>query len=292
MSEVVIPEPYAVFEDIDLEMAKVLYALNRPHEIGTEGTNRKVRSEDVKKLAAEMLAGKLLPTNQGLGISVDDELVDGQHRLLAFLLAAETNPDLVVKMLVVWNLPPEAKLVVDIGAKRRPGDFLGMQGIGNGNKVAAALRILHCYDHIPYDYMTWKRFTMSPMDLVALLKEYPNVEDAYEMGRGVMRITSPSSITTILTIIMRDRPDLVEHLPRFLEPLKTGAGLGVRSPILALRNWSLNASEKKKSTNGIMLLGLLMRSFNHWVEDSKAGHLVFREADMFPTLTKKEFYPR
>jgi hypothetical protein len=193
---------------------------------------------------------------------------------------------------VTWNLSPSSKLAVDIGGVRRSGDFMAMKGVPNGNKISAALKLLHCYDEIPYDYMTWSRYATTPAHLMTLLDKYSNIEDAYRMGRGVMRVTSPSSITAALAIVLRDRPDVIEHLPRFLEPLKTGANLGVGSPILALRTWCTNATISKKNTNGVILLALIIRSLNHWIEDTRAKHLVFRKEDLFPTLTKKEFYPR
>lgn len=286
------PEVTTVVEVIDVELAKTLLALNRPHQVGTEGTNRALRPGQIHKFAQAMLAGDWELTNQGIGISSDDELIDGQHRLLALLLAAETDPNISIISNVTWNLSPNAKLAVDIGGVRRSGDFLAMKGIANGNKVGAALKLLHCYDTIPYDYTTWSRYAATPAHLMTLLDTYRNIEDAYQMGRGVMRITSPSSITAAMALVLRDRPDLVEHLPRFLEPLKTGANLGIGNPVLALRTWCLNATMAKKRANGVVLLGLIIRALNHWVEDTRARHLVFREADLFPVLTKKEFYPR
>lgn len=287
-----VPKPTASFEVIDVEMAKTLLDLNEPHQKGIKGTNRKIRDPHVIRLAKEMLAGEWIETDQGIGISVENKLINGQHRLEALLVAAETNPDIAITSLIVWNLPVKAKLAIDIGAVRRPGDFIAFEGVGNGNKISAALKLIYCYDNIPYDYGTWSRYSISPTRLVELLDVYRNIEDAYEMGRGVMRITSPSSITAALTIILRDRPDLIDPLPRFLEPLKTGANLGTGSPVLALRTWCNNAAANKKRGNNVVLLGLIMRSFNHWVEDTRARHLVFRESDPFPTLTKKEFYPR
>jgi hypothetical protein len=286
------PEVTTVVEVIDVELAKTLLALNRPHKVGVEGTNRGVRPAQIHKFAQAMLAGEWELTNQGIGISSDDELIDGQHRLLAVLLAAETNPDISIQSNVTWNLSPSSKLAVDIGGTRRPGDFLAMQGIGNGNKVGAALKLLECYYDRPYEYTAWTRHSITPSHLMTLLSRFREVEDAYNLGRGVMRVTSPSSITAALTIVLRDRPELVEHLPRFLEPLKTGANVGIGSPILALRTWCGNASLSKKKSNGVMLLALIIRSLNHWVEDTRARHLVFREADGFPAMTKKEFYPR
>lgn len=285
-----VPAIYSVVETIDVDMAKTLLELNRPYQVGVEDTNRRVRKERVEELAGYIAAGEWMCTNQGIGISVDDELVDGQHRLLALLQVAETNPDVTIDSLVVWNLPSGVKNAVDIGGARRPGDFLGMKGVASANNVAAALRLLHCYDEIPYDYQAWVRYKASPAHLVGLLGKYGNLHDAYLLGRGAMRITSPSSMTAAITIIGRDRPEL--DLERFLHPLRTGANLGIGSPILALRTQCENNLRLKKRITGVTLLGLILRSVNHWIEGNRSQHIVFNESQPFPRLTTKEFYPR
>lgn len=284
------PEVTSIVETIDVDMARKLLELNRPYSVGTEDTNRRVRQGRVDELAKAILAGEWICTNQGIGISTEDELVDGQHRLLALLQAAETNPDITIDSLVVWNLPVGAKNAVDIGGARRPGDFIAMKGVPNSTNIAAALRLLHCYDEIPYDYQTWVRYQASPAHLVDLLKKYGSLQEAYALGRGAMRITSPSSMTAALTIAGRDRPDL--DVERFLHPLRTGANLGIGSPILALRIQCANALRLKKRLTNVALLALIFRSMNHWVEGNRSQHIVFNENQPFPRLTTKEFYPR
>ncbi len=276
-------QPYSILEVIDADMARELLKHNKFHEVGVAGTNRPIRPALVDEYARNMLAGEWIVTDQGIGVDVNDMLINGQHRLLALIKAAETQPDITIESWVIWNLPVGSKLATDIGGGRRPKDFLAMEGIGNGNNVGAALKLLH-------DYQTWRRFRASPKLLMSLVEQYPQVEDAHTQGRGAMAITSPASITAALTIVMRDRRDL--DVERYLLPLRTGANIGIGSPILALRNWTLNATKTKKQVNGVILLGLIMRSLNHWIEDTRAQYLVFRPEDAFPTLTTKEFYPR
>lgn len=288
-------EVTTVNETIDAEMAIELLKLNRAPEIGKEDTNRSLRQSHIEDLAAKMLRGEWTVSNQGIGVALhedgEEELIDGQHRLEALLLAAKSDPDITIESLVTWNLPATSKLVVDIGAKRRNGDFLSMQGYAGGTKVAAALKLLHCYYDIPYNFTTWLRHSPSPTQLIEYAKTYPGIEEAYRRGHGVMRLTSPSSITAVLTILERDRPDLDSE--RFLAALKSGVNLNVGSPILALRNWCLNASDTKKRVSNVALTALLLRTVNHWTEGTSVRHLVFRESDAtFPRLTKKEWVAR
>lgn len=285
-------KPVAVLEIIDVELARELLKMNRPHQIGVAGTNRQLKPNTVERIRKAILAGQWVCNNQAIGIGVGDILLDGQHRLTALVEAGKTDPDVTIETWVIWNQDPRSKMTVDIGTNRKALDFMAMIGIPNGSQVASALRLVHVYDNIPYDYKAWGAVQFTPSELEELANRHRDLIDNYYDGHGVMRLLTPAAVAAGLYLIRRDRPDLVELLPRFMEPLKTGANLGKGSPILALREWSFNASRTKRRRNGVMMLVLFLRAFNHWVEDRKVMALRFSETEPFSGLTKKEFYPR
>lgn len=286
------PKPTAVLEIIDVDMAKTLLELNVPHQSGVAGTNRPLKPRHVERLRKAILAGEWVCNNQAIGISADDVLIDGQHRLTALVKAGETDPDVTIESWVIWNCDPKSMMTVDIGAHKGATDFMGMLGIGNGSQIAAALRLVWVYDNVPYDYRAWKSTQFTPVHLEELTHKHRDLVENHYAGHGVMRLITPSAVSAGLYLIRRDRPDLVELLPRFLEPLKTGANLGKGSPILALRDWSLNAGKQQRRRDGVMMLVLFLRAFNHWVEDKKVQSLRWSDTEPFAGLTKKEFYPR
>jgi hypothetical protein len=287
------PEPVALLEVIDADLARMMLTMNRPHEAGVAGTNRKVRQAQVDKIAGDILAGDWILNNQAIGIGSDDVLVDGQHRLLALLKAAETDPEVTIESWVMWNLNPKAMTTVDIGKNRVGKDFLAMIGVANGSQIASALRLVYAYDTIqPYSYQAWKRAQFSATKLQELAVEHADLVNNYYTGHGAARLLTPASVAAGLYLIRRDRPDLVELLPRFLEPLKTGENLVKGSPILALREWAKNALSQKRRRDGVTMLVLFLRAFNHWVEDNKIKSMRFSEDEPFAGLTKKEFYQR
>ena len=102
--------------------------------------NRKVSLDTVKAYARDMMNMKWLPTHQGLAFNNKDELIDGQHRLLAIVLSRET-----VRMMVTFGLPSRvegtrmtAMDTVDRGKTRTVADQLKVQhGIGQGTILTA-----------------------------------------------------------------------------------------------------------------------------------------------------------
>jgi hypothetical protein len=95
-------------------------------------SNRRLRNPYVSDLAAAIRRGDWLVTHQGIAISRDGRLLDGQHRLSAVIRAG-----VAVTMNVTVNANPESFLVLDTGAKRSASYTLGLR-----NSVVGAVRWL------------------------------------------------------------------------------------------------------------------------------------------------------
>lgn len=98
--------------------------------------NRKPRTARVLKYRDDMLSGRWTFAGDPIRFNVQGDLIDGQHRLLALA----DLPDVTIPMLVIRGLPSEAQSVMDQGAKRTPGDQLGMRGVKNASNVASAIK--------------------------------------------------------------------------------------------------------------------------------------------------------
>lgn len=81
--------------------------------------NRPVRKKHVVFLAQEMLAGNWQVNGQAIVISDDEDVLDGQHRLMAII-----ESGLSVKSLVVYGISREAFKTIDTGAVRTGADAL------------------------------------------------------------------------------------------------------------------------------------------------------------------------
>jgi hypothetical protein len=101
--------------------------------------NRPVSDDVVKSYARDMLAGCWIATHQGIAFNDRDELIDGQHRLLAIVASGAT-----VRMMVTFGMPSEiagspmtTMDAVDRGRTRSVADQLKIQhGMKNGSAIA------------------------------------------------------------------------------------------------------------------------------------------------------------
>lgn len=87
--------------------------------------NRVIKPLHVKRMAQSMVNGDFLLTNMGIGFDTNGVLTDGQQRLHAVIKA-----NVPVQMLVLRNLNPKARLVVDTGVIRTHSNSLQMSGLG------------------------------------------------------------------------------------------------------------------------------------------------------------------
>jgi hypothetical protein len=102
--------------------------------------NRPISHDLVMAYARDMINGVWVPTHQGLAFNDRDELIDGQHRLHAIVLANVT-----VRMMVTFGLPSQidgremtTMDAVDRGRTRSVADQLTIQhGFKNGSLTAS-----------------------------------------------------------------------------------------------------------------------------------------------------------
>lgn len=109
------------------------------HWLQNNFRNRPISDDVVAAYARDMVNGEWVSTHQGIAFNDRDELIDGQHRLLAVIRAGVT-----VRMMVTFGLPShiEGKEVttmdaVDRGRTRSVADQLKIQhGMKNGSAIA------------------------------------------------------------------------------------------------------------------------------------------------------------
>lgn len=106
------PSITATWETITPEVAEQYLRFNT--------SNRKVVKAHVERLAKDMASGRYQITHQGVAISANGVLLDGQHRLMAI-----TQSGVPVTVLVTRGLPTGAQTTMDGGKRRQVQDFLG-----------------------------------------------------------------------------------------------------------------------------------------------------------------------
>lgn len=88
--------------------------------------NRPPKPSRRKAIVDECLSGEWENTGQGFVIGSNDQLLDGQNRLMAFHEALEINPQLVFDVFVVEGVDPKAYKKLDGGTPRTLADAIYM----------------------------------------------------------------------------------------------------------------------------------------------------------------------
>jgi hypothetical protein len=124
--------------------AEILNRHEKKIEAG-EFRQRPIRDRLVNRFAQDMLHGDWKLSHQGIAFDVDDNLLDGQHRLRAVCKA-----NLPVEMMVTTELPKNGLLdVLDSGASRSVAQQLHL-GHGYANSVTVAA-ITRCVGQVVMD---------------------------------------------------------------------------------------------------------------------------------------------
>lgn len=99
--------------------------------------NRNPSKKAVEFYADQMQKGEWKTTSQGIAISTDDRIIDGQHRLMA-IVKTKIPQTMVVTRGLDYD---EVFSVYDTGKNRTAGDVLSIRGVKQPNSIAAALKV-------------------------------------------------------------------------------------------------------------------------------------------------------
>jgi hypothetical protein len=196
--------------------------------------NRTVRKVVVDGYCSDISQGRWLVTNQGIGISSDGVLIDGQHRLEAIKKLGYPP----VKLLIVSGLSPDAQLAVDTGMKRSARDLLYFAFDVRVSKTAPAI----CRNLCLRNKKATGRTSVSVYDIMETLTDYREEIEAVIFAQKSANFFAAAHLTGFVIVARecKDIPKVVE----FMNLVEDGDMLQKGSPALALRNIILTQSAR------------------------------------------------
>lgn len=201
--------------------------------LGRNTHNRKLRQLHVESLANEMRNGNWVVTHQGIAFSETGELIDGQHRLAACVLANKDIEILVSRHVTSNGKPFCAQDIIDRGSLRTVGDQLSLtHGLQNANVATAACRWIISI------LMHHTRPVMSLGNAQTMLGLYGDHIAAVYARVSHTHLFRKAWIVGTLAFAARVHPDEVYEMAA-----KLGDGDDLKSgdPILTLRNWLIDS---------------------------------------------------
>jgi hypothetical protein len=209
--------------------------------------NRVIKPTVVDRYARDINNGHWKLTNQGIGVSEDGVLLDGQHRLLA--VAKCGYPP--VEICIVYGLEKEAQRVVDQHMKRSARDIfrLSFNSVVSRH-TPAILQVLAKYEPTAYTKsVSGKRLTLTIDDMF----------DMFEvLGESIEAVCSvvvkenfyAAPVIAACVHYLHNNYASIDQIQAFLDEVRLGENLTRKMPTFHLRNFLMST---RKSGAGMAM---------------------------------------
>lgn len=197
--------------------------------------NRGLRERVVNKYSEDIKNGNWKLTNQGIGVTSDGVLADGQHRLKA-LKACGYPP---VEILIVYGLDPDVQIAIDAHTKRNARDLMQFAFGHRVSRSAPAIgNVL-----LKVDTAKWG-WGFSNHQLMDCLVSYA---DQIEFVCGVPKNANyfAAPMLAAFAFVLKKLPDNADAIKRFMESVESGELLTKTMPEYHLRNFIGSSSKQK-----------------------------------------------
>jgi len=201
--------------------------------------NRNIRQSVVAAYARDMQSGAWQTTHQGIAVSIDGMLIDGQHRLQALKKAGYPK----IKMLVVTGLEMAAQKVVDQGAKRSIRDVL---------RVTFDYRFSHHAPAIARAIIAYNlnksasQITPTPNEIIAVVEDHFDEIEVISQAPKNAKLFAASYLAGFVSAL-KDNPDRKKEIVEFIGKVEDGDMLAKDEPAFHLRSFVINT---KSATAG------------------------------------------
>lgn len=219
--------------------------------------NRKPTSTNVARYAEMMNKGLWINYHvQPIILSHENELMDGQHRLLAVIKSGKT-----IKFNIVYA-DKSIMATIDDGKKRTPGDACKVAGIPNANQYSG---IMTLYTNLKNQYTGLSKQNLKTLSKLELVEFY------YENKSKINRIINTSqgwyNRSRLLTwgtygaLYMLFEEKNSDYAELFFDQLSSGKGI-VNNSMYLLRQRLINEKSNVKILPQPILIALIIKTWN------------------------------
>lgn len=249
--------------------------------------NRKPRLGHVQEIAAQMQKGHWRLA-QPIIFNEDEDLLDGQHRLLAIYFSGQT---VEVMAMIVPN-QNDLFAVIDAGRGRSPTDTLQTAGMNGVSAAAAgAAKLLYRYENNQLGvFKQPKLLKMSNIEVLNYVRVHQEIIEAARQVSddfpGAVTAIGDKGVAAAFAYLVNQHYE-ESALQDFFTALGNGEQGEADHPITALykRLVDANASVKDKLSNP-RKLALLIKAFQMDVAEEKVGKkgVFIRDNETFPRM--------
>jgi hypothetical protein len=187
--------------------------------------NRPIRKGVIDLYASEIINNRWCLTNQGVGVSEDGILIDGQHRLLALKKCGYP----AVEILIVYGLKKEARLAVDQHSKRSARDLL--QFAFNAKVARSAPAIARLIDR---EKQGWTSGSTPIGRIIEILEDLRHEIELIVSAPSFESYFSAPVLTGAVKALVKF-PDRQDQIIEFMDRVRLGEMLSRNEPAFCLR---------------------------------------------------------
>jgi len=239
--------------------------------------NRPLNQARCMKLAESIKRGEWQFNGDMIRFGKTGQLLDGQHRLQAIVIANQP-----VRSMVCFNLEDESFCTIDVDARpRNSSDVLAIDNYAHYTTLAAALRLVMLFDYAGIFYPRSSKFAPSAAQILQFAREIDRdfldeiCRDANN-HKNVSRFVG-KGFQIAFRFMLRHRTDerhfdfdLESKGKEFIDKLDSGTSLESNHPILQLRErYIANVSDKSKKLNKETAYCLFVKAFYLFIHNKK-----------------------
>ena len=225
--------------------------------LSMNGKNRQVSEATVRDYAGMIERGEWLLTGEPILLDREGHLINGQHRLMAVILAGQS-----IEVLVVRNVDPAAMLTIDTGKRRTFADYLSLDGHKDVNNLAsAATWVWRYHNNCMYD----RGEHPSRAQLKEVLDNNPGISESLRRvsviaARALGASTSLLAGVHFLLATQSGRA----AADQFIDDLVNGSELSANNPIFILREKLIAERALRRRAKRGDIAAVIIRAFNAW----------------------------
>ena len=227
--------------------------------------NRPIRDDDVNTYARDMIAGSWIVNGETIKFARNNDVLDGQHRLLGGMRAG-----VPFRTYIVTGLPSEAQDTIDCGIIRKDSDQLGLHGEYQPKSLAAITKWAIRWAAGQRGRSIGGTIKPSHQEIIGFINAHPEIRDATRWAVNARSRYKPARISAYgmawwLFTHMDGGGMLATHQAEdFLEKVVTGADVGIGHPAYTLRERLRRAKENYEPLNEYQQLALFIIAWNYW----------------------------
>lgn len=196
--------------------------------------NRGIKKSVVERYARDMVSGKWPLTCQGIGISKEDVLIDGQHRLEAMKLAGYPPLEVVI----VTGLDFDSQMVTDQHTKRSARDVFRLAF--NASVATVTPAILQVIAKFEPEFKSplsgCRSGSLTVDELYSMFLVFADeIEAVCEINASSKFFAAPYLAAAVY--LMNQKTASKEAIDEFFNQVKTGENLTKKMPAYHLRNY-------------------------------------------------------